>query len=186
MFPQHHPQSWPSIPPSSPAWFALTVEPNRERTAERALRNHGFEAYLPMYRVRRHWSDRIKESDTVLFPGYVFCNFSYVDKLRVLQSAGVRSIVSSGREPVPVAAAEISALRALVASGRPILAWPYLPIGETVVIREGPLASLRGVILRAKNSWRAVVSVHALNCSVSVELDADMLSPEAASPSHRI
>jgi transcription antitermination factor NusG len=166
---------------SESSWFALTVGPSHERRAERSLLNQGFEAYLPVYRVRRQWSDRVKNLDAVLFPGYVFCRFTYEDRLRVLSSAGVRSVVTTGKAPAPVDEEEISAVRSLLASGRPPLPWPYLRIGQKVVIRDGPFASLRGVVVRAKDCWRVVVSVEALNCSVSVEVDAELVAPVAAS-----
>jgi transcription antitermination factor NusG len=97
--------------------------------------------------------------------------------MEVLNSTGVRSIVGSGREPAPVDESEISSVRALVSSGRPILPWPYLRTGAQVVIRDGPLVSLRGIVVRVNDSWRVVVSVEALSCSVAVELDADALGP---------
>lgn len=165
-----------------PSWFALTVQPNHERTAERSLVNRGLEAYLPTHRVKRQWSDRQKEMDRVLFPGYVFCRFDKPDLIRVLGSPGVRSVVGVGRSPAAVEDSEISAVKALVASGRPILPWPYLRIGQSVRIDHGPLAYLRGVVVRVKDSCRVVVSVDALGCSLAVEVDADTLSPERASP----
>jgi transcriptional antiterminator NusG len=166
---------------ASHSWFALTVRPNHERTAERALSNQGIEAYLPLYRTRRQWSDRVVDAAAPLFPGYLFCRFSPRERLRVLSSTGVRAIVGTRHDPLPVDDSEISNVRALVSSGRPILPWPYLRVGERVTIREGPLASLSGVVVRAKNQWRVVVSVEALSCSVSVELDADVLGPEKVS-----
>jgi len=61
-------------PSNDPAWFALTVRPNHERAAEQALsRIAGLEAYVPLYRARKQWSDRVKNSQAPLFPGYVFC-----------------------------------------------------------------------------------------------------------------
>ena len=160
-------------------WFAVTVRPKHEQTAERGLQSQGLEAYLPLQRVRHRWSDRLKDLNQVLFPGYVFCRFQPSDKLRVLTSPGVRSIVSTGRDPQPVDESEISAVRALVESGRPLAAWPFIRVGQKVQISHGPLASLRGVIVRAGDSWRVVVSVEALGCSVSVEVDADMIKPES-------
>lgn len=164
----------------SESWFALTVQPNHERTAERGLQNRGLEAYLPTHRVKRQWSDRQKEMDQVLFPGYVFCRFTRTDLITVLSSPGVRSVVGVGKLPAPVDDSEISAVRALVASGRPILPWPYLRIGQSVRINQGPLEYLRGMVVRVKDSCRVVVSVEALGCSLSVEVDADALSPEPA------
>src|SRR6202012_950786 len=118
---------------------------------------------------------------TPLFPGYLFCRFAARDRLRVLSSPGVRSIVGSRREAGRVAESEIANVRAMIASGKPILPWPDLQVGQRVTIREGPLASLSGIIVRAKNQWRVIVSVEALSCSVSVELDADALGPVQSS-----
>src|SRR5262249_31662338 len=164
-----------------PSWFALTVRPNHERTVERSLVYQGFEAYLPTQRVRRRWSDRTKEMDAVLFPGYVFCRFLLADRLRVLNSPGVRSIAGLGRDPAPVDEAEISAVRALISSGHPIMPWPYFRIGQSVLIDHGPLASLRGVVVRTTSSWRVVVSVDALTCSIAIEVDSDMIVPDTVS-----
>ena len=156
-------------------WFALTVTPNHERSAARALLHQDFEAYLPVHRAKRQWSDRVKEMEAVLFPGYVFCRFDYASRMRVLNSPGIRSIVAAGKYDIPVDDADIDSIRALIASGRPILPWPFLRAGERVAIRGGPLASLRGIIVRVKDSFRAVVSVEALSCSVSVEVDIEDL-----------
>jgi len=164
------------------SWYALTVRPNHEQTAALGLRNQEWEVYVPVCRSRRQWSDRVKEKDAVLFPGYVFCRFAYADRLRVLQSPGVRSLVGTAKQPLPVTDEEIASVRAIVASGRPIAAWPYLREGRRVVINHGPLENVRGVILRAKNAWRVVVSVEALGASIAVEVDSILLSPEWRAP----
>jgi len=160
-----------------PAWFAVQVRPNCEFRAESALRTRHLETYLPTQKIKRHWSDRIKELDSLLFPGYVFCRFSYADRMRVLTSPGIHSIVGVGKSPLPVDESELDAVRALIASGRPIVPWTYIRAGQQVVVRDGPLQSLRGVIVRVKDSWRVVVSIEALTCSVAVEIDAELLAP---------
>jgi transcription antitermination factor NusG len=120
--------------------------------------------------------------DMVLFPGYLFCRFGPKDKLRVMRSPAVRGIVRNGRTLIPVEDAEISAIRTLIASGRPIDLCPYLRIGQHVRISHGPFESVHGVILRADDNWRVVVSVEALGCSIAVEVDADQLLPEKKPP----
>lgn len=170
-----------TIRPRELPWFALTVRPNHEHTAARALLNRGFEAYLPIYRVRRRWSDRIKELNSVLFPGYVFCRFLEPDRMRVLNSPGIRSIVGAGKDPSPVDEAEISAIRKLLSTGRPIAPWPYIRVGQNVIVSHGPLAFLRGVVVRAKDSWRVVISVDALGCSLSIEVDSGAVAAETSS-----
>lgn len=172
----------------SAPWFALRVRPKHERTAATTLQMQGFEPYVPLHRVRRRWSDRTKELDTVLFPGYIFCRFSRAERLIVLNSPGVESILGFGKTDLPVDDSEIAAVRALIGSGRPLTPWPYLRIGQNVAIESGPLAGLRGVVLRDESAWRVVVSVEALDRSISIEVDRDMIAPESpavhAVPSH--
>jgi transcription antitermination factor NusG len=94
----------------------------------------------------------------------------------------VRGIVSRGRDPLAVDDAEIASLRAVLATGRPVEVCPYLRAGEAVRIAAGPLAGVRGVILRARGHWRVVVGVEALGSSVSVEVDACQLLPDRNPP----
>src|SRR5438093_1040403 len=155
----------------NPAWFALRVRPKHEKTAAFNLVRQGFEEYVPLHRVRRRWSDRIKELDAVLFPGYIFCRFSSHQRLRVLNSPGVESIVGCGKKDVPVDDAEIGAVRLLIASGRPLAPWPYLRIGQNVAIESGPVDGLRGGVLRDAETGRVVGSIQALDRSIAVEHD---------------
>jgi len=131
---------------------------------------------MPLHRVRRRWSDRMKEIDTALFPGYIFCRFERQDRMRVLNSPGVESVVGFGKTDIPVDDAEITAVRRILASGRPLEPWPFLRVGQNVAIDSGPLAGLRGVVLRDQDAWRVVISVEALDRSIAVEVDREMLS----------
>jgi transcription antitermination factor NusG len=169
---------------SASSWFALRVRPRHERTAAINLKCQGFEGYVPEHKVQRRWSDRVKKMDAILFPGYIFCRFERKDRMRVLNSPSVESIVGFGKVDIPVEDAEIQAVRALVASGRPLSAWPFLRIGQNVVIESGLLAGLRGVVLRDHGSWRVVVSVEALDRSIAVEVDWDMVHPESPALLH--
>jgi len=173
-------------PSNATSWYALTVHPKHEQLAQRGLSHQDLETYVPIHRVQRRWSDRNKDLTMVLFPGYVFCRFATHDKLRVLTSPSVRSIVSVGRDPLPVDDAEISSIRALVASGRPVDVCPYIRVGQPVRITHGPMSSLRGIVTRTNDSWRVIVSVEALGCSIAVEVDADQLSPDSISSEHAI
>jgi transcription antitermination factor NusG len=156
-------------------WFALRVRPKHEKTVATSLSKLGFDEYVPLQRVRRVWSDRVKVLDTPLFPGYIFCRFTYSERLRVLNSPGVESVVGFGKTDVPVEDAEIAAVRTLVASGRPLAHLPFLRIGQSVLIESGPLAGIRGVVLRDESAWRVVVSVEALDRSIAVEVDREVL-----------
>ena len=158
------------------SWFAATVKPQHEKTVAEALRAKGLENFLPLYRDRRRWSDRLKEVELPLFPGYVFCRFEPRDRTAVMSTPGIRSIVGFGRVPAAVSDTEIDSIRAMVTCGFPVAPWPFLRAGQKIVIERGPLSGLEGILLQIKESWRVVVSVPLLQRSVSVEVDRDVIS----------
>lgn len=154
-------------------WFAIRVRSNFERIASTVLRHKGYEELVPYYRIKRRWSDRFKEVQLPLFPGYVFCRFDPLDWLPIIQTAGALYVVSSGRIPVPVDEREMESLHALVRSG--VLARPhaFLRVGQRVVITGGPLRGVEGVLLEFKTSYRIVVSISLLQRSVAAEVEED-------------
>lgn len=158
-------------------WFALTVKPQHERAAAQALESKGLESFLPLYRARRLWSDRVKELHRTLFPGYVFCRFRFGDRARVLATPSVRSVVGFGRLPAPVAEAELETVRSIVASGLPAGPWPFLKAGQAVRVDAGPLTGLEGILVQLKDAYRVVVSIQLLQRSVAVEIDRVVLRP---------
>ena len=49
-------------------WFALQVRTQHERGVAEFLRGGGFDWFLPLYKCRKRWSDRVKEVEVPLFP----------------------------------------------------------------------------------------------------------------------
>jgi transcriptional antiterminator NusG len=153
-------------------WFAVQVKGRREKMAHELLQCKGYESFLPLYQCKRRWSDRIKEFELPLFPGYLFCRFNPYHRLGVLKTLGVVCIVGLGKVPVPITDEEIAAVRSITRSHLPAQPWPFLQIGKRVRIESGPLRGLEGIILSFKSNCRLVVSVNLLQRSVAVEIDS--------------
>jgi transcription antitermination factor NusG len=159
------------------AWHALTVKHQHERAIEAALSYKGFEAFSPMYRSRRQWSDRIKEIERPLFAGYVFCRFGGEAKTRVLDTPAVGRVVEFAGKLAAVPDAEMDAIRAIVRSGEPVRPWPHLKPGDRVRLERGPLRGMEGVLLKEKDTLELIVSVELLQRSVAVRIDAASIVP---------
>ena len=167
----------PGIAADVAAWYALRVRSRTEFSTSGILLEKGFDRFLPFYRSRRRWSDRVKEMDMPLFPGYVFCRLDASAPLGVLTTPGVIDIVSAGRCPIPVDPREIAALRDICGSGLPVQPWPYLEVGRRVRIERGPLAGSEGVVVEMKGQYRLVASISLLQRSVAAEIDRDWIQP---------
>ena len=97
-------------------WYALRVRPRCEKMVASTLLTKGYEGFLPLYRHRSRWSDRIKEVLLPLFPGYLFCRMDINHRLPILVTPGVMQVVGIAKTPYPVDEAEISALQSIVLS----------------------------------------------------------------------
>jgi transcription antitermination factor NusG len=162
---------------SSLPWYGLRTKSKHEYVAAKALEGQGYQSYLPLHRRRRQWSDRVVESEQPLFPGYVFCRFDAQQRLPILATLGIVSVVGFGNGPVAIADSEIEAVQTLLRSGAAAQTCPFICEGQRVRIDRGTLEGLQGILLQNKNEWRVVISVTMLQRSVAVEVDREWTSP---------
>ena len=159
----------------------MRVQSKFENVASTILSGKGYPTFLPLYKTRRRWSDRSKEVEAPLFPGYFFCRFDMQASMPpIVTTPGLLGIVCAGRVPLPIGDDEIAAVQAVVRSGLPALPWPYLAAGARILIERGPLAGLEGIALQVDKKYRLVVSVTMLQRSVAVEIDRDWIRPLSA------
>jgi len=158
-------------------WFALRVKSNFEKLSSQILQQKGYEAFLPTYHTRNRWSDRIKSVERPLFPGYLFCRFDQGDRLPILVTPGVVSVVGLGKTPVPIPEAEIQAVEGIIRSGLPAMPWPFVTVGQRLVMERGPLRGIEGILQEIKSQYRFIVSVNLLQRSVAAEVESNWVRP---------
>ena len=158
-------------------WYALRVKSRYENTVATHLQGRGYESFLPVYKCQRRWSDRFKEIELPLFSGYVFCQFSPLNRLPILSIPGVVHVVGVGRTPIPMDESEIAAIQAAIKSGLPSQPWPFLQVGHRVRIEYGPLCGLEGILSGFRGHQRLVLSVTLLQRSIAVQVDAAWVQP---------
>lgn len=162
------------------AWYALTVRSGREDSVRSALDSRGYNTLLPRFRSAEQPSAIPSRGWKALYPGYLFCQFDAMLNGKIITTPGVISVVSCGRQWLPVDEEEIRSLRCLVASDVPRYPWRYIPTGCRVRIESGPLKSAMGVVV---DSHRLVVSITILGRSSVIELPDDTIL-SLAEPSH--
>jgi transcription antitermination factor NusG len=158
------------------AWYALQVRSRKESYVASHILGQGFECLLPTYKSVRQWSDRKKELEQPLFPGYLFCRFDFQYRRPLITIPGVLQILGNGRIGIPVSDDEINALRLAVTSGIAKQPWPYLEVGQRVRVKYGMLSGLEGILVNVKGNHRVVLSVTLLQRSVAMEVETSWLS----------
>ena len=160
------------LPESAPSqWFALTVKPRFDKAVAKSLESKGFPTFLPLYSKQHKYAARFKQFELPLFPGYVFCRFSAVNRLPILITPGVTQILGSGSQPNAVDEAEIISLQTAIKARLKIEPAPFIQVGQKVRILLGALAGIEGIVVSFKQYLRLSVSITLLQRSVLLEID---------------
>jgi len=156
-------------------WYAAYTYPRHEKKVAQYLEQCGVESFLPLYKEINKWKNGQRMLvEKPLFPSYVFVNVNPNERLRVLQTPSVASLVERAGIPVPLAQSEIDSLRQGV-SQLQMEPHPYLKKGDRVRVKSGPFADREGVLVFQKNSWRVVICLDLLMQAVAVEIELNEL-----------
>ncbi|MBS0156733.1 MAG: UpxY family transcription antiterminator [Nitrospira sp.] len=151
-------------------WYALSTRSRHEKQVRDRLAAVGVEPFLPLTRQLSQWSDRRVWTENPLFLGYCFARFSLRNRLTILQTPGIVRIVGITL-PEPISDEEIAALKQLAESERPMESHNYFAEGALVQVVRGPLAGLRGQLLRKAGQDSLVIRVHLIQQAATVHID---------------
>src|SRR6266542_3982541 len=115
-------------------WFALKVKSRHEKYVDSALHHKGYDHFLPLYQHCFDVGGRFYKSELPLFPTYTFCQFDPGNKLPILITPGVVSIVGFGQGPVAVDEQELESVRSLAGAGVNTIPCSYVQAGDKVCI----------------------------------------------------
>lgn len=99
------------------------------------------------------------------------------DRLPVLSVPGVVGIVGFGDGPTPIPEKEVEDVKTLVDSGFLLTPWPFLEVGQKVLVEKGPLAGVEGIVQATRGRYRLVVSISLLQRAVATEIDRMWVRP---------
>jgi transcription antitermination factor NusG len=168
--PDHDPA--PPFSGRSIAWYALQTRYQCEKRVDAALREQGFETFIPMQRAQRRWSDRTKIVETPIFSGYGFVRMEPNSQSisRVLCLPGFVRFVTAGRDLAVVSDGEIEGIRTVLQTDALFEEGPYPAIGERVRVRGGLLEGIEGILMSRSGRGEIVISVGAIQKSLKLPL----------------
>jgi len=159
-----------SDPRCAPLWYVVRTRSRHEKTVRDQLAGREVETFLPVVERWSRWKDRRKKVAFPLFPGYCFARFSLVERLRILNLVGVANLVGTCGRPEPVPDVEIEAIQRLARTTLQYDPHPFLVEGMDVEVVRGPLAGVRGKLLRKDRVTRLVLAVTLIHQAAVVEI----------------
>ena len=152
-------------------WYALYLRSRYEKKVYEDLGKKNVEAFLPLIEEVRIWTDRKKKIQEPLFRGYIFVKTDLRDKEMILITDGVVRFVGINHKP----SSQIEWLRRVIGESKEVQHEEFLKVGERVKIIAGPLSGIEGIVSRTNGDSRVVISIAAIEQSVSVRVSSDYL-----------
>lgn len=157
-------------------WYAVSTRWRHEKQVRDRLAAIGIEPLLPLTKTLSHWSDRKVWMLNPLFGGYCFARFSLESRLPVLQTPGVVRIVGAA-QPEPIPENELAAIQKMAESQRHTEPSEYFVKGAWVQVVRGPLAGIRGQLVRKGQHDCLVIQAHLIQQAALVHIDMSEVMP---------
>lgn len=159
------------------SWYPVYTNPRAEKKAYEALINKGIEAYLPLQKRQRQWSDRKRWVEEPLIKSYIFVRIAGHAQAEVLMTKGIsRFIYFSGRITA-MPDKQIEELKLLMASPYELeITEENLHAGERIKIKAGPLKGLTGEMIAYRSQKQLLLRLESIGCSIIVNMATEYVN----------
>lgn len=139
----------------------------------------GLSPWLPTVTERQRWSDRWREVVLPLFPGYLFvARARAAEWHKVLRTPGVLTIVKHEGKPAFLPNDFIVYLRDSIERGQGqkiTQVADFRPGDQVVVVQDGPLQGVRGVVREQRSGRQLVIWVDQIGRGIAFTIGSALI-----------
>jgi transcription antitermination factor NusG len=154
------------------SWYVVYTKSRYEKKVFEQLTLKGIEAYCPLNKVRKKYTDRFKIIEEPLFKSYVFVNLNEKEKLEVRLTFGVVNFVYWLRKPAIVALKDIITIKKYLNEYEHVsveYSEKIVP-GQTVIIKTGIFLDRKAVVTSIKKN-KITAELESLGCKIIAEVE---------------
>ncbi|QEC77936.1 UpxY family transcription antiterminator [Mucilaginibacter ginsenosidivorax] len=161
---------------STKNWYPVYTQPRAEKKAFQALTDKGVEAYLPLHRQLKQWSDRKKWVEEPFIKSYIFVNIAQHEQADILMTKGISRFLYFMGKPASMPTRQITELKLLMASPYELeITEENLQTGEKIMIKAGPLKGMTGEIVSQRSQKQLILRLESIGCSIIVHVAASYI-----------
>ena len=154
-------------------WYPVYTHPRAEKKAYDNLTNKGIEAYLPLQKRLKQWSDRKKWVEEPLIKSYLFVRITNHARSEVLMTKGIARFIYFSGVVAAMPDKQMEDLKLLMASSLELeVTEENLQPGEKIKIKAGPLKGLTGEMIAYRSQKQLLLRLESLGCSIIVNAAA--------------
>ncbi len=155
------------------SWHVLYLRPRSEKKVAELCAARGLEHYLPLRKETKIYQRRKVTVEIPTFPGYLFASFEQEDRVHLLQTNHVITIISPPSEDVLIY--QLDQVRQALSVDPTLGTVDALRKGCRVRIRGGSFMGVEGIIETTRGSGTVRLNVELIGQAVAVDVDRDFL-----------
>jgi len=158
-------------------WFLIYTRPGCEKKVAELLERKHVQAYCPLTKAQKRWSDRKKPALFPLFSSYVFVFATTDEHNRIRQTDGVINFIHWLSNPAVVRQEEIDTIRNFLKEYDFVrLEKTSINLNERVRIINGPLMMWEGTVVEIRTTTVKII-LPSLGYALVAEISKENAEP---------
>jgi transcriptional antiterminator RfaH len=164
--------------PETDHWFVLCTRSRYEKKLSELLNIAGIENFLPIKIERKKWSDRWKNVEVPLFPGYLFVQMEESNRFTILNTPGsVRFLYHCG-EYAQLSRRDVDMINIAMNNKQELeIVENEFADGQIVKINSGPFKGFEAKLVHHNGKGKLLLEVQAIAQGVLVEIENAEIVP---------
>ncbi len=157
-------------------WYPLYTKSRYEKKAYDQLIKSGYEAFLPLQKTIRQWSDRKKTVELPLISSYVFVRIPRNKLYDVVNIYGISRYISFNGQPAIVRDNEIELLKLALENKNEIeVKDGFLKVGAEVKFSTGVFKGFSGKVIKQSNKNKLLIELESMGKTILITVDKSYL-----------
>lgn len=173
---ENPPIVWPpnlSVKDFQGIWWVAHTKSRNEKALAWQMQKKNISYFLPLIEKVYRKSRRVFRSMLPLFSGYVFFCGNEADRLEVLKTNRVASLLEVKNQQHLIT--ELLPIEKALTSGISLAPYTYIKAGQRCKVIAGPLMGTEGLVVSDRNKTRLVLQVDILGKATCLEIDSALL-----------
>jgi len=165
--------------PAELYWYAAYTKSRTEKKVLERLTENGFEAYLPIQRKRRQWSDRLKWVEEPLIKSYIFIRVNERQYYDAINTPGLVCYVTFEGKAAAIPDWQIDLLKKLLNEGAEMeVSSERFATGQKIIVVKGTLVGMQGEMVEYRGRKKVLVRLGTTGTNILVTVDLDLIEKE--------
>lgn len=167
--------------PEEGNWYVLCTRSRFEKKLAENFKKSGIQHFLPIRIERKQWSDRWKNVETPLFPGYIFVQMDESNRFKILNTNGAVRFLYWNGAYAKLSRRDVQMINYALEDKQELeVVDNELFEGQEVKITSGPFKGFDAKLVHHNGKGKLLLEVKAIAQGVLIEIGNAQIVPVGA------